>query len=287
MKCSIRIKSLSLGGTPDSSLAGQEKHGMRLDGTSQARRTSITEPLVWGSLELRDAFEQHTEGARQNKALKRPVLHALCQFPPEIMINEKTEKMMLALAVEFIQRTHGGNAAFAARLDRDEAGKHTVDVFFAPRYEKKTKTKTETWISTSKHGKELCHKHRGEIERRHGGKFITGPRQVGMAFQTEFRDFLIEKGLKIEEKMEKKEMSPDRLSPEQFARKKAEANESVAQAKLRGLDEEKKALELKIKVLQKIVKDARDKLNPPSISHPRYRSDGHPEAPPRPSVPKN
>ena len=279
MKCSIRIKSLSLGGTPDSSLAGQESHGMRLDGTSQERRISDAVPLVWGSMELREAYDKHVDGARQNKGLKRPVLHALCQFPPEIVITEKSEKRMLALAVEFIQKTHGGDAVFSARLDRDEAGKHAVDVFFTPKYEKKTKSKTEKWISTSKHGKQLCAKHRDEIERRHGGKFLTGPRQVGMAFQSEFRDFLIEKNLKIEVKTEKKETSSDRLSPEQFARKKAENNERAAQTKIGALDEEKKALELKIKVLQTLVREARDKLNPPSVHNPQYPSE-HPPQPP-------
>ena len=63
---------------------------------------------------------------------------------------------MLANAVQFVNLNHGGNAVFHARLDRDEVGRHGVDVFFAPRYVKPTKRRNDEWISLTKFGKALA-----------------------------------------------------------------------------------------------------------------------------------
>ncbi|MEJ5143688.1 hypothetical protein, partial [Gluconobacter albidus] len=62
---------------------------------------------------------------------------------------------MLNEAVAFINASHGGRAVFRARLDRDEVGRHGVDVFYAPKYEKVTRRGkvVEDWISLSKFGK--------------------------------------------------------------------------------------------------------------------------------------
>lgn len=60
---------------------------------------------------------------------------------------------MLDQAVKFINQHHGGSAVFCGRLDRDEAGRHGVDVFYAPRYLKTTKRKSAEWISLTKFGK--------------------------------------------------------------------------------------------------------------------------------------
>lgn len=172
---------------------------------------------MYGSLDLRAAYDRHVAGVRMNRGLKRPVLHALVQFPRRIEVNANSEQAMLDAAVAFINSSHGGDAVFAARLDRDEAGRHAVDVFYSPRYEKVTKARgAEIWISTTKHGKELCLKHRAEIERRHGGRFLTGPRQVGIAMQSEFRDFLRRHGIELDPKKEKDYHRADRLEPEAY-----------------------------------------------------------------------
>lgn len=214
MKAAVRIHSLTLNGSGPKSLPLMEKHGKRLDGTSKARKVRDMSPLVYGSLNLREAYDRHVAGARMNKGLKRPVLHALVQFPREIRVTPQNEQKMLQMAINFINSSHGGRAVFAARLDRDETGRHTVDVFFAPRYQKSTKTHgNQDWISTSKHGKDLCHKHRDEIERR-CGSFNTRPRAVGMALQAEFHDYLRRMGLKLEDRTEKAILAPDRLEPE-------------------------------------------------------------------------
>lgn len=218
MSAAIRTSSLTLAGAGDKSLSSMEKHGKRQDHTSQARKVRDLEPLVYGSLDLREAFDKHVEGCKMSKALKRPVLHSLVQFPKSIAVTSHNQQKMLDLAVKFINDTHGGDAVFAARLDRDESGQHTVDVFYSPKYEKQTKSQgSVTWISTTKHGKELCHVHREEIEARNAaGKFVTNPRAVGIAIQTEFRAFLMARGLHLEPKVPKTKAGSDRLSPEQY-----------------------------------------------------------------------
>lgn len=217
MKTSVRIASLTLGGSGPKSLGSMSAHGMRLDGTSRRRRVRDVDPLVHGGLDLRALYDAHVAGCRMNRGLKRPVMHALVQFPPELPITPENEQKMLRHAVAFIDQTHGGKAVFAARLDRDEAGRHSVDVFYAPKYEKRTKARgVETWVSTTKHGKELCGRHRTEIERRHGGSFSTGPRQVGIAMQAELHRYLTDVGLRLEARTEKPNSAPDRLEPEAF-----------------------------------------------------------------------
>lgn len=241
MKASVRVHSLTLTGPGDKTLGSMELHGKRQDRSSQLRKVRDAEPLVWGTLDLRKAYDEHVEGARMNAALMRPAMHALVQFPPDLKITAKNERLMLELAVEFVNRSHGGDAVFAARLDRDEAGQHTVDVFFAPRYIKATKSReAETWISTTKHGKELCEKHRAEIERRaRDGVFKTGPRQVGIALQAELYEFLGEKGLKLSPRKLKDEAAPDRVSPEAY---KAQKDAEAAQARIDTLEAEVRKL---------------------------------------------
>lgn len=218
MKASIRANSLTLGGTGDKSLGAMEKHGKREDKTSKERRIRDVSPLVYGGLNLRELFDKHVDGARLNKALKRPAMHAVVQFPKEIRVTPETENKMLEMAIQFINETHGGDAVFAARMDRDEAGQHNVDVFYAPKYEKKTKANgSEIWISNSKHGKELCKKHEKTIVTRHReGKFSTGPRQVGIALQEELHLFFRRYGVNLEPRKKKDRPGPDRISPEAY-----------------------------------------------------------------------
>lgn len=251
MGASIRAASLTLGGAGQKTLAAMQLHGMRNDGTSRKRRVRDQEPLVYGSLDLQTAFKSHIEGCRMNSSLKRPVMHALVQFPTSIPINEKNEMVMLNLAVKFINQHHGGDAVFAARLDRDEDGRHTVDVFYCPKYLKKTKQHgEELWISNSKHGKELCERHRAEIERRHGGKFLTGPRQVGIALQAEFYNFLRSKNLELKDRVEKENSRPDRLEPEDY---KIKAEMKNLRSQIHSLMEENKMLKIGQAALRKII----------------------------------
>lgn len=242
MSVSIRVKSLHTGTRGSDSLSAAEAHGKRLDASSKARRISEREALVYGSLNLRQAYKKHIEGCRMNKGLKKSVQHALIHFPNTVKIDAVSEKKMLKLAVDFINETHGGDAVFAARLDRDEKGQHNVDVFFTPKYTKKTKTNgEELWISTTKFGKELCHKHKAEIEERSKRKFKTGPRQVGMALQSELREFM--KGTifakHVREKKEKIDPKSDWKPVEAYQLDKVED-------RIKAKDQEIEALKLKL-----------------------------------------
>ena len=170
-------------------------------------------------------------------------LHRIVQYPTNIELMPEREQWMVDEAVAFVNATYGGRAVFAARLDRDESGGHTVDVFASPIFRKETRRGSQDWVSTTRHGKELCKRHRAEIERRHGGRFLDGPRQVGIALQFEWRAHLLAAArdagldLDLEPKREKQDRLPDRLDPEQFkdvqdARR--QADEIVRQARRRG-----------------------------------------------------
>lgn len=155
---SFRAESLTA-----SDLAAMENHELRLDHAGHRRSVRMDAegdpipPLVHNPLRmdsLTQAHAAHIKGARTNKAAGKICRHAFVQFPTDLSLTPEVEQMMLDQAVAFVNQTHGGNAVFWARLDRDEAGRHGVDVFFAPRYEKATKRGTEPWISLTKFGKE-------------------------------------------------------------------------------------------------------------------------------------
>ncbi|NJM84409.1 MAG: hypothetical protein HC844_19930, partial [Tabrizicola sp.] len=124
---------------------------------------------------LMDAYDAHVSGAKRRADSTKLFQHAFLQFPTDIEIAPESEREMLAQGVAFINRTYGGNAVFHARLDRDEVGRHGVDVFFAPRYQKTTAKGTEDWISLSKFSKELARERFGQRQKtakdRKTGKF--------------------------------------------------------------------------------------------------------------------
>ncbi len=214
-----------------------QRHEERRDKLGAARSTSKVAPLVlskapdgifeitepdnwepgqWDSTLLSD-FDRHVAGARYDKralASGKIAAHAFLQFPTDLKIDAETERLMLLNAMKFVNRMHGGNAVFHARLDRDEDGRHGVDVFFAPKFEKTTgrkgKEKTETWVSLRKFEKEEAKK-RG---------FGDGPRERGRMFQTSWADFLrsdLGMGLHwVERGKEKLSPVPDRMEPEVF-----------------------------------------------------------------------
>lgn len=184
-----------------------------------------------------DALQAHIAGARKSKAAKKDFLHAFLQYPTDLQLNSDRERMMLRQAVEFINLTYGGNAVFHARLDRDETGRHGVDVFFAPRYEKHTQKGTTQWISLSKFSKENARQRYGQREKRKRdpktGEVIpvlgkdgqpvmvwndSGKFQ-GRALQDAWHEHLLESAhIKWAERGKQKQSDdPDRLSPEAYA----------------------------------------------------------------------
>ena len=237
-RASIRLKHLNLAG-----LDGAERHGKREDAISQARSVHNVPPLRWSTeggmgalldasknlrqsalrdragsegLNLRKAFDKATDGIKIHGCVRKPVIHALMQFPPELADKPNHERALLVIAARFCKHLWGENAAFAARVDRDEKGRCVVDMFLAPTYEKTTKAGTTTWLSTTRHLKQLCRKHQSEIKRRFHGKFSDNVRARGMALQSEFNQFLVEQGIPLEPKREKPNPEPDWLTPEHY-----------------------------------------------------------------------
>lgn len=238
MSTAVRINRLTVSGGGNRSLANAERHGKRLDAISNKRRVRDDGPLCWNTLDLSRAYAKHVRGAKISQRCKAPVLHCLFQWPTNISLTLENQKLFLKHSIHFANSVFGGNAVFAGRFDRDEAGEHTADVFVTPIYQKSTKAGLTTWVSTSKHLKLLCEKHRLEIERRQNGKFTDGLRQQGIALQSEWRSYLASIGVKLEPKREKASFVPDRLEPEQYGQlQDLKRKEAIVDAKLKELNE--------------------------------------------------
>jgi hypothetical protein len=218
MSTSIRVERLKLGKGPRT-IHAAELHGLRQDETSQSRKISDDAPLLVGGLNLQDLYAAHVGSAKADKRTTWPVHHWLFQWPIDLMPTPEMQQRMIDISVKFANDTLGGRAVFAARLDRDEANKHVVDVFSSPLVEKfnvKTGQKSD-WIQTSKHLKALCSKHEAEIRRRYPTiKDITSPRCQGIALQSEWRNHLRSLGYHIEPKQPKRRGESDWKSPEAF-----------------------------------------------------------------------
>jgi len=158
---SYRAEALDTAG-----LSAMEAHGKRLDRTGDRRVVRNTKALIYDpyghGLNLIKAHADHIKGARVNKGAKKVALHAFIQFPTDLEITPENEQMMLDQAVAFVNKTHGRKAVFHGRLDRDEKGRHGVDVFFAPTYDKTTSQGTERWVSLSKFGAALARDRLGQ-----------------------------------------------------------------------------------------------------------------------------
>jgi len=209
-------------------LQGAEDHGKRLDDTSAMRRVREIAPLVYGSLDVVEAQQQHMEGVRTSKGAKTVAIHALVQFPTKLLdaTDEKHQQLMLQHAVRFMNEFHGGDAVFAARLDRDEKGGHNVDVFLMPRYQKSYKDgRQEAWASVSKFSKQQA-KARffktdadGKPILDKSGQRISrdDSRAQGSALQDAWFEYMRdEMGLDVLSPQRKKLRIKDRLEPEEY-----------------------------------------------------------------------
>lgn len=138
------------------SLKEAQRHEERRDKSGAARSVDPVAPLVWSDGEISEPegwepgqawdssliadYEKHVAGARRDKraqASGKLAVHAFVQYPTDLESTVENDRRMLEHAVAFVNKMHGGDAVFHARLDRDEAGKYGVDVFFAPKYVKK------------------------------------------------------------------------------------------------------------------------------------------------------
>lgn len=269
MKASVRCEALDLKG-----LARAERHGKREDWISQQRRIRKVDPLTLGGatdaegLNLADLYADHIEGAKMNRAARKTVLHFIIHYPDEMlnddgpvpgfaaMTRPEREKALLQQAVDFVNRTHGGDAVFAARLDRDEAGLTNIDVFATPKYLKPSKSarrEPSLWVSSTRFGEALARKHQEHIRGRlteaevktdrDGNEIpLTSPRAVGMALQEEFHEFFAAvNGVALEERTLKESRSKDRIEVEEWRLRRMEAEAAEA---LRQRDEARAAQEV-------------------------------------------
>ena len=228
---SVRVNSLDA-----SALGAMQDHELRRDLSGKRRRIREVGPLVYSphgqDLDLKGSYEAHVEGAKRSKGATKLCLHAFVQFPTDLELDHEAERMMLREAVAFVDRHHGGRAVFRARLDRDEAGRHGVDVFYAPRYEKRTKRRSAEWVSLTRFGKELARARFGQrpVVDKNTGEPVTGPDGApklmwndssyfqGQALQDLWFEHLRdEMGLDWAERGERKlGRDPDRLEPEEY-----------------------------------------------------------------------
>lgn len=237
-KISYRAKALTKAG-----LARQERHGKREDNSPTINDTP---PLTWapealrkgrgvGKLDLQALHKAHTKDTKQNAGAKNIALHAIIQFPISMAPTPANHRQMVLQAVKFVNDKFGGDAVFAARLDRDEEGINKVDVFFTPKYEKQYKNKpAETWTSLTKHEKEMAldAKHRSEIIRRcfdddeskyEASKKKTMPEIIGIVMQNEFREFYLQQNPQnaLAPKQEKQDLgTPDWIPADRFKMQK-------------------------------------------------------------------
>lgn len=198
-------------------LNAMEKHGKRLDHMGPSRRVRDVEPLVYGSLDLAEARDRHMEGVQQQG--KTEAIHMLVQFPTDIPAPDTPVKQqrMLALAVEFANEYHGGDAVFAARLDRDEKGQHTVDVFLMPRYDFQYKDgRTQKRAAVSKFSKEHARARSASLLEPGEKLDPEGPIMQGRAMQAAWFEHLRDRaGVRwVEPPKRKAVRSSDRLEPE-------------------------------------------------------------------------
>lgn len=198
-------------GFPD--LTNMELHGKREDASGVQRRVRDADPLVYGTLDIADARREHMHGVKQSG--RSACIHALVQFPTGLLdgSDEEHQRAMLHHAVEFLNRYHGGDAVFAARLDRDERGRHTVDAFLLPRYDFHYKDgRTAKKASVSRFSKAHAKKRFGRDDRRSQGSALQD------AFYEYLRDDMRLNGVLLPDR--KKTTTKDRVEPEVFGLRK-------------------------------------------------------------------
>jgi hypothetical protein len=208
-----------------------ERHGKRTDRSGKQRSIRDETALVWNTLDLKVARQVHMSNVAQQG--QTAALHVLCQFPTELVkADEHGQFKMLIHAVQFVNKFHGGRAVFAARMDRDEAGRHVVDVFAMPTYERTYKDgRTAMRASVSKFTKAEAKQRYGKDDRR----------SQGSALQDAWFEYLRDElGLNVQRPERKKTTAKDRVEPEVYGliqdRKKATADAQKAARLVKGAE---------------------------------------------------
>lgn len=214
-------------------LQKQEQHGKRLDLTGQGRAVYNALPVTTTGLDLQTLFDAHVSGAFIPQANSK-AMHVLIQFPTALVDGEDAE-FMLQHARRFCERVFGDQAIFADRVDRDEKGRHNVDVFVAPKYTKKTKHQSKTAVAMSRHLKLLAAEY----------KQTPSPRGTAIALQDAlfeyFRDEMALTG--VQRGNAKSLPGPDWRTPEQLRENELDEREAALKADQREVARIKSELE--------------------------------------------
>ena len=110
-------------------LRAAELHGRRLDPAAAARKVREAASLTWvpdgitgDPLALVDRLDEHIAGAFRPKGGTTIAQHMIVKMPDSIPTETENEAYFaMVLAVHFAQETFGGQAVFAARIDRELA----------------------------------------------------------------------------------------------------------------------------------------------------------------------
>lgn len=193
-------------------LAKMEAHGKREDESGKRRQVREAEPLVVGGLDLREQRVDWMTDVKQQG--NTAALHALVQYPVGLIDGtaKDQQERMLHHAVRFMNDFHGGDAVFAARVDRDEMGRHSVDVFMMPRHDFRYKDgRVVKRAAVSKHTK-------AEAQRRYGKQ---DRRSQGSALQDAWFEYMRdEMQLDVLPPKRKKATAKDRVEPEVYGIRK-------------------------------------------------------------------
>lgn len=204
-------------------LAKMEAHGKREDESGKRRKICKEDALVFGGFDLRELRAAWMSDVKQQG--NTAALHALVQYPTKLIDGTavKQQERMLHHAIRFMNKFHGGDAVFAARLDRDERGRHTVDVFMMPRHDFTYKDgRTQKKAAVSKHTK-------AEAQRRYGKQ---DRRSQGSALQDAWFEYMRdEMGLDVRPPQRKKATAKDRIEPEEYQLRKEQKKVAAQKAR--------------------------------------------------------
>jgi len=220
-------------------LRAAEKHGRRLDRAAEARKVRETDSLTWvpdgitgDPLALVDRLEEHVAGAFRPKGGTTIAQHMIVKMPDSIPTETDSEAYAaMLIAVHFAQETFGGQAVFAARIDRDEKSTNNVDLFLAPIYDKSDKKApggSKKAVSMTRHLKLLAEKHGFDVKRARSAK--ASKQSQGKALQSAFADYLMRHGFRALRGKPKTASGSDWDSPEIYgAKRDREATEKARQ----------------------------------------------------------
>ncbi len=184
--------------------------------------TWVPDGITGDPLALVDRLEEHVAGAFRPKGGTTIAQHMIVKMPDSIPTETESEAYVaMLIAVHFAQETFGGQAVFAARIDRDEKSTNNVDLFLAPIYDKSDKKApggSKKAVSMTRHLKLLAEEHGFDVK---GARTAKASKQSqGKALQTAFADYLVHHGFRALRGKPKTASGSDWDTPEVYGAKR-------------------------------------------------------------------